>query len=420
VGALGALLALVCPPVAFAKKPTRPEVPLGPGGSAPKGATTPKGSMGGGKDTKPRGHAQGGPRASTGPEKKKADADKKDADKKAPKKGVDKKGADKKDVDKNALKKDADKKDADKGKPSKKPLASHVVQKGQTLQRIARRYRVSVDALVEANALAHRERLKTGLELVIPERGREAEARKRAAELRPGARAPATKGPAEPAAAKAKAAAPKGAEPKSPLGKRDVFEARPKKPGLLRVKTGTEVVTIQLVGRSGKLVPTALPKLSKALRFTPTGSSHPIDPRLAALLAKVSDHFGGRELQIVSGFRPYSPSQHTPHSNHNHGKAVDFHVDGVPNAALRDFCRTFDDAGVGYYPNSSFVHLDVRSARTYWIDYSGPGEAPRYAGSKPAARAAEAEERAGDKAQPSDHTESTESADDGVKSEAGE
>jgi hypothetical protein len=50
----------------------------------------------------------------------------------------------------------------------------------------------------------------------------------------------------------------------------------------------------------------------------------------------------------------------------------------VPNEALRDFMRGFDDVGVGYYPNSSFVHLDVREVNTYWIDYSGPGEAPQY------------------------------------------
>jgi len=46
---------------------------------------------------------------------------------------------------------------------------------------------------------------------------------------------------------------------------------------------------------------------------------------------------------------------------------------------VRDFCRTLGTVGVGYYPNSSFVHLDVRDVPTYWIDYSGPGQAPRYA-----------------------------------------
>ncbi len=114
------------------------------------------------------------------------------------------------------------------------------------------------------------------------------------------------------------------------------------------------------------------------LRFYPTGARLPMDPRLVALVGQVSDHFAGRTLHVVSGFRPYTPAQYTRHSNHNVGRAMDFSVEGIPNTVLRDFCRTFRNAGVGYYPNSSFVHLDVRTAKAYWIDYSHPGEAPHY------------------------------------------
>jgi hypothetical protein len=99
-------------------------------------------------------------------------------------------------------------------------------------------------------------------------------------------------------------------------------------------------------------------------------------------LAKVSDHFGGRPIRVVSGYRPYSASQFTPHSRHNSGHAVDFSIPGISNRELRDYCKTLPNVGVGYYPNSSFVHLDARETSTYWIDYSGPGEAPRYANSK--------------------------------------
>jgi hypothetical protein len=109
-----------------------------------------------------------------------------------------------------------------------------------------------------------------------------------------------------------------------------------------------------------------------------SGATHSIEPRLIALLGVVSNHFGSRKLEIVSGFRPYSPSQHTAHSNHNEGKAVDFRIPGVPNEVLRDFCRTLKNVGVGYYPNSTFVHLDVRSLPAFWIDYSRAGEPPRY------------------------------------------
>ena len=34
----------------------------------------------------------------------------------------------------------------------------------------------------------------------------------------------------------------------------------------------------------------------------------------------------------------------------------------MPNEALRDFCRTLKNVGCGYYPNSVFVHMDVRDA----------------------------------------------------------
>jgi hypothetical protein len=53
-------------------------------------------------------------------------------------------------------------------------------------------------------------------------------------------------------------------------------------------------------------------------------------------------------------------------------------VRGVPNETVRDFCRQFRKVGVGYYPNSSFVHLDVRDANAFWIDYASTGQAPRY------------------------------------------
>ena len=81
---------------------------------------------------------------------------------------------------------------------------------------------------------------------------------------------------------------------------------------------------------------------------------------------------------MVSGYRAYTPTQYTPHSNHNFGRALDFRVQGVRNEELRDFCRTLRNTGCGYYPNSTFVHIDVRDAKAYWVDLSRPGEPPRY------------------------------------------
>jgi uncharacterized protein YcbK (DUF882 family) len=235
----------------------------------------------------------------------------------------------------------------------------HVVGKGQTLGRIAKRYRVSVESLREANGLRPGQRIHPGLELRVPGRDEPSSG--------DGGRTP-TAGRAHDGGSRR---TPKVASDPPP------FRGRWRK-GMVRLIRGTETLEVQTLTRHGHLAPAALTGFSQILRFYPTGAKLPIDPRLAALVGQVSDHFGGRPLHVVSGFRPYSPAQYTPHSNHNVGRAMDFSVEGVPNTVVRDFCRTFRNAGVGYYPNSTFVHLDVRAGKAYWVDYSRPGEAPHY------------------------------------------
>ncbi|WP_437709482.1 DUF882 domain-containing protein [Sorangium sp. So ce448] len=271
----------------------------------------------------------------------------------------------------------------------------HTVYAGQTLGKIAKRYRITVDALREANGLKPGQRIHPGLVLVIPERG-EPGARARSTRAAPG-RAAALRDERE--RSRGASAKERDAEARPPgkgSAKRDAamppnkrYVQRPKRPGWVRLVRGAERLDVQLLTPKGRLVPKALPKLSRLMRASPTASIA-IDPRLATLIGLVSDHFGGRPLRVVSGYRPYSPTQYTPHSNHNHGRAVDFMVEGVPNTVVRDFCRGFRNAGVGYYPNSTFVHLDVRSDKVYWVDYSGPGEAPRYEGAKGSVAADEA------------------------------
>jgi uncharacterized protein YcbK (DUF882 family) len=259
----------------------------------------------------------------------------------------------------------------------------HVVGRGETLYWIARHYHVGVEALREANDLGPGSgHLRPGVQLVIPQKGK-ARASVASTATTPAARRGegGPKGKAERAkkAAQDKPAAAEGvktlAADEKPTWRHPGKGARR---GFVRLVRGGETLEVQLVGRKGRLSPKALGGLRRILRFYPTGAETPIDPRLAALLGQVSDHFGGKPLHIVSGFRPYTPAQYTPHSNHNFGRAMDFNVEGVPNTVVRDFCRTFRDAGVGYYPNSTFVHLDVRAAKTYWVDYSRPGEAPHY------------------------------------------
>jgi uncharacterized protein YcbK (DUF882 family) len=137
-----------------------------------------------------------------------------------------------------------------------------------------------------------------------------------------------------------------------------------------------EEFRIRVKDSHGKVTAAALRSFERLMRQRE--ATHPPDPRLVALVATVSNHFGGRTLEVVSGYRAYTPTQYTPDSRHNFGRALDFRVQGVRNEELRDFCRTLRNTGCGYYPNSTFVHMDVRDAKAYWVDLSRPGEAPRY------------------------------------------
>ncbi|HEY4117177.1 MAG TPA: DUF882 domain-containing protein [Byssovorax sp.] len=243
---------------------------------------------------------------------------------------------------------------------------THVVERGQTLTWIAKKYGVTVDEIRKANGLFSWQQLKPGQELDIP--GLAAKPEK------------ASKLPRAAIEAKAHVTVKPGTQ--AAKGEGD-YARRAKQPGVVHLVRGDERYDAQLVGRRGKVNATAVSALGKILRFYPTGARTSMDPKLAGLIANVSDHFGGRTIHVVSGFRPYSPRQYTPHSNHNVGKAMDFNIEGVPNAMLRDYCRTLPNAGVGFYPNSTFVHLDTRATKTFWIDYSRPGERPKYDGPNP-------------------------------------
>ena len=87
-------------------------------------------------------------------------------------------------------------------------------------------------------------------------------------------------------------------------------------------------------------------------------------------------HFDG-PIHVVSGYR--STDRQT--SRHRQGKAIDFFIPGVKTIEIWRYAKQrFTDRGVGlgYYPNSGFVHLDIRDLSFYWIDDSGRGQPPRY------------------------------------------
>jgi LysM repeat protein len=222
--------------------------------------------------------------------------------------------------------------------------STHRVYAGQRLDSIAKRYQVSIEALCEANRIHRHDKLKPGQVLVIP-----------------------------------------GSLPDGGLSRvgddDDRHDSKPTKKGYVDLSTYTTRYRGVVFDRKGKIAPGTVEAVSRL--FAATGSRPRVDARLIALLADVSEHFGGRPMRVVSGWRDHS---YFEDSRHKHSQAVDFSIPGVANTVVRDYVRRFRNCGVGYYPNSSFVHLDVREAAAYWVDYAGPGEAPR---GKPRAEATE-------------------------------
>jgi hypothetical protein len=172
----------------------------------------------------------------------------------------------------------------------------------------------------------------------------------------------------------------------------------------IEVARGTDVEKFSLSQCDGTPAPLAVERLSVLVR--PESADKPtmsldalakekgpeiapgvrkIDAGLAVRLQKVVDHFSkagqASRIAIISGYRPTSTG-----SYHATGQAIDLRLEGVKNEELVAFCKTLPDTGCGYYPNSSFVHVDVRAPNTghvFWIDTSGPGETPHYVASWP-------------------------------------
>jgi uncharacterized protein YcbK (DUF882 family) len=244
--------------------------------------------------------------------------------------------------------------------PAARADVSHVVQPAQTLEGIASRYRVPVQSIMEANHLDDPLQLKPGQILVIPGVSPPSPPKDEKTETNKGG---------------ARATASHLTEGTVRRERRGWSRGEN---GVIHAVRGEEAFRIRVKDSRGRIPDTALKVFERLMKEHST--VHPVEPRLLALLGLVSDHFGGRTLEVVSGYRAYTPTQYNPHSNHNYGRAIDFRIVGVKNEELRDFCRTLHNTGCGYYPNSTFVHLDVRESSAFWVDWSRPGEPPNYDG----------------------------------------
>ena len=136
--------------------------------------------------------------------------------------------------------------------------------------------------------------------------------------------------------------------------------------------------TIDVVYRVGDVyIPEAMAKLNHFLRDHRTQDVSSYDPKefdtLHSLMAKLGKPEG--VIEIVCGYRtPWSnnflrtrsaSTGVAEHSQHMLAKAIDIRVPGISTVLLRDTALALHAGGVGFYPVSQFVHVDVGPVRTW-------------------------------------------------------
>jgi uncharacterized protein YcbK (DUF882 family) len=136
--------------------------------------------------------------------------------------------------------------------------------------------------------------------------------------------------------------------------------------------------TLDLTYRIGNAyLPQALAKLNHFLRDHRTMEVTEYDPKEFDLLHSVMAKLGRPNgvIEIVCGYRTPESNNFlrtrsavtgvAEHSQHMEGHAIDIKVPGVRTLALRNAALAVDAGGVGYYPVSQFVHVDVGPVREW-------------------------------------------------------
>lgn len=125
---------------------------------------------------------------------------------------------------------------------------------------------------------------------------------------------------------------------------------------------------------NGRYVPGVLAAAKHILRDWRNGQQHFIDPHLFDLLHTLRGKIEtNRPFQILSGYRSPATNamlhaesdQVASRSQHLLGKALDITVEGVGLTHLHRAALSLRAGGVGYYPESGFVHVDVGRVREW-------------------------------------------------------
>jgi uncharacterized protein YcbK (DUF882 family) len=141
---------------------------------------------------------------------------------------------------------------------------------------------------------------------------------------------------------------------------------------LHNIHTGENLKTVYWA--NGHYQSASLRQLNRILRDHYSGDEHAMDPQVIDLLSALQHRLGTyKPFQIISGYR--SPQTNAmlaaesdgvaQNSLHMVGKAIDIRMEGISVRTLGRAAKSLKLGGVGQYPSSNFIHVDVGKVR-YW------------------------------------------------------
>lgn len=124
----------------------------------------------------------------------------------------------------------------------------------------------------------------------------------------------------------------------------------------------------------GNYVNDSLREINYILRDPRNNEIHDIDTQLLDFLFAVRQEIEANQpFHVISGYRSAATNAFlrahssgvAENSLHLVGKAIDIRVPGRDTRSLQKAAKALKRGGVGYYPKSDFVHLDIGRVR-YW------------------------------------------------------
>ncbi len=154
----------------------------------------------------------------------------------------------------------------------------------------------------------------------------------------------------------------------------DAKDFLPPKRTLSLYNTHTDEHLTTVYWDEGRYCPQGLAAINHIMRDHRTGQTKTMDTSLLDLLFSIASKVKATEpFGIISGYR--SPETNlllhkknqgvALNSLHMSGKAVDIQLPGCELSLLYSVAKDSRGGGVGYYPRSDFIHIDIGRVR-YW------------------------------------------------------